>query len=117
MKPRLLPAIVTLLCAFNLAGYLLIEPNSGAVGAQILFITVIVLVSFVAIWRFWFGSRLSRILVIITSALAILNLLFLPSMNTIQRSIVIGEALLAAFLFYWLFTPGVRQYFASGPKI
>ena len=78
--------------------------------------TVIILVSFIVIWRFWFGSRLSRILVLITSAVAILNLFFLASVSIAQKAIIIGEALLAVLLFYWLFTTEVRQYFAAGPK-
>ena len=84
---------------------------------QIVFVTAIVLFSFAVIWRFWLRSRLSRILVLITSAIAVLNLFSLPSIGNVQAGVVIGEALLAAFLFYWLFTAEVRQYFAAGPKI
>jgi hypothetical protein len=117
LKPPLLPAVVALLCIFNLAGFTFVEPKQETVGIQIFVVTAIVLVSFVVIWRFWFGSRLSRFLVLITSGIAILNLLFLSSASTIQRAVIIGEALFAIFLFYWLFSATVRQYFATGPKI
>ena len=108
--------MVALLCVFNLAGFVFIDPNSGDVGMEIFAHTVIILVSFIVIWRFWFGSRLSRILVLITSAVAILNLFFLASVGIAQKAIIIGEALLAVLLFYWLFTTEVRLHFAAGPK-
>jgi hypothetical protein len=117
MKPRLLPEIVVLLCIFNLAGFVFVEPKYGLVGSQILFGIVITSVSFVAIWRFWHGSRLSRILVLITSGIALVNLFTLGQASAIQKAVIIAEALFAVFLIYWLFTLPVRQYFAAGPRI
>jgi hypothetical protein len=74
MKPPLLRAVVALLCMFNLAGFAFVQPAYGMVAIQVLLALAIILVSFVVIWRFWAGSRLSRILVLITSGVAILNL-------------------------------------------
>lgn len=117
MRPRLLPTVVTLLSLFNLAGFACVDPSKKIFVIELFVATVIVLISFVVIWRFWRGSKLSRILVLITSAIAILNLFFLSSSTPFDQAVIIGEAIFAVFLIYWLFTAQVRSFFAAGPKL
>ena len=108
---RSLTAVVTLLCAFNLCSYLLIDPRQPA---QLAVATGIVAVSFAVIWRFARGANWARVLVLITGVIALLNLFTLGYASVVQRIVIIAEAAFAVFLFYWLFTAPVRQFFASG---
>ncbi len=114
MKPQFLTEVVVLLCALNLCGYLLIDHRHAA---QMVVATVVIVVSFGVIWRFAAGAYWAWVLVLITSGVALLNLFTLGSATLVQRAVIVGEAAFAGFLFYWLFTAAVRQFFAHGPKL
>ena len=113
MKPLGLKATTILMCIFNLCGYLIIDKSIGYVGYQILFSTIIIILSFVVIWYYWKGKNWARILVLIVSVLAILNLFSTAYFNLIQKIVVICEAIFACFLLYWLNTKQVKIYFSK----
>lgn len=114
MKPFFFTEVIVLLCVLNLCAYLLGDVRQPAEAA---ITTVIVAVSFVAIWRFAAGAYWAWVLVLITSGIALLNLFTLGQATLIERVVLITEAAFAVFLFYWLFTVPVRQFFAAGPKL
>lgn len=73
-------------------------------------------VGYIVLWFYWIGQNWARWLVIVTSALAILNLIALRSPlspRLLYGAMIIAEALLGAFLLYWLNTPRVRERFRS----
>jgi hypothetical protein len=103
--------VTLLMCVFNVCGYLFIKPNAGAVAFQIGFITAIIVVSYIVLWFFWNGRNWARILVLITSVLALLNLIWFNESGIAERCVIIAEFMLAVFLLYWLNTRPIVSYF------
>jgi hypothetical protein len=103
--------VVTIAMALlNLTGFVLVEQSSGF---WIAFTWGVILVSYVVLWFFWQGRNWARWLVLITSVIGLLNLPFLAEMRLVQQVVVVAEAILGAFLLYWLNTASVKAFFRS----
>ena len=110
-RPNGLNAITLLMCVFNLCAYFFTSPDLGPLYFQLLFTTVIVALSFVVLWFFWNGHNWARVLVLLTSVLALANLFSLGSSSDIEKAIILAEAALGVLLLYWLNTKAIRDYF------
>ena len=113
MKPSGLAPVTLAMCILNPAGFVFIK-GSG-VGAAILVPVcgLIMILSYFVLWYFWKGRNWARWLVLVTSGVALFNLTGLATASVIQKAIIGIEAVLGAFLFYWLNTRAVRGFFKS----
>ncbi|MCW5870157.1 MAG: hypothetical protein KIS61_23070 [Candidatus Eremiobacteraeota bacterium] len=116
MKPRGLLLTTILMAICNPLGFLFLDPSAGQLEAQLVFAALIVAVSYLVLWFYWKGKNWARILVLITSGIALLNLWDLPSMKWYAQVVVALEAALGACLLVWLNQPQVRAYFARRPS-
>ena len=101
---------------FNVAGVLLYEPipDVPAPVSLLVFSTVyatIAAVSFVIIWFFWRGRNWARWLVLATSVLALLNALQIQTWHLSAQILIVAEAVVGAWLLYWLNTEDIVRYF------
>jgi hypothetical protein len=102
------------MAVFNVLGYALLwnhqRPRSTLVALFVIF-SILIAVGYVVIWFFWRGANWARILVLITSFLALWNLRGVLSAILIFKAIIVGEAALAVFLIVWLNTSAAKIYF------
>ena len=76
-------------------------------------VSLLILVSYVALWFYWQGRNWARWMVLLSSLLALLNLAFWTSATPAERIMIAVEAPLALFLLYWLNTSPVKKYFVN----
>jgi hypothetical protein len=102
------------MAALNIFGYALLwhvqKPAPVIVTLGMIY-TVFIGLGYVVLWFYWRGKNWARILVLLTSLLALLNLRSLATANIIVKVMIVGEALIAAFLLYWLNTAEAKRYF------
>ena len=87
-------------------------------------LTVVICIGFAIIWFYWQGKNWARIIVLIVSALSVLNLRI---WNTVSLSssllvtpthvLLASRALLGAVLLFWLNTRSVREFFKSRSEV
>jgi hypothetical protein len=116
MKPKGLRETTILLAVCNLLGYAFIEPSRGVFVLQVLVVTLVVAIAYLVLWHYWKGRNWARILVLITSGVALLNLRAFSSASPLQRGVLIAEALLGAYLLVWLNSRQVREFFKRGTR-
>ena len=81
------------------------------------FITSLIIgLSYVVLWHYWKGKNWARIVVLIGSVMALLNLVALPSASTLQMGALVLRALLGGFLLVWLNRSPVREFFRHGAE-
>ena len=117
MKPKGLYTTFIVMCLMNLTGFAFVNPQVGSVSGQFAFIGLIIAFSYVVLWYYWRGKNWARILVIVASVVALVNLFFLPMFSFAQRIVIIAEACLAVFLLWWLNTRAVRAYFGGETEL
>jgi hypothetical protein len=78
-------------------------------------VTAIMTIGYVVLWFYWKGRNWARILVLLTSLLALHNLRYWNIRGVAERVMLGAEAALAVFLLYWLNTRRVRDFFIT-PK-
>ena len=117
MKPRGLVATTIAMAVLNLGGFVGIPWDHRGVVAMV---ATVVLVGYAVLWYYWRGRNWARILVIVTSILAIGNLMViivlfavdrLYSSSVLYHSVIVANAALGAFLLYWLNRKDVRVWF------
>lgn len=111
MKPKGLAETTILMAVCNPLGLVFLEPSRGALAVQVFVATLVVAVSYLVLWYYWGGKNWARILVLITSVIALLNLFAFPSASALQRIVLILEAILAGFLLIWLNRSPAREFF------
>ncbi|HEY6166792.1 MAG TPA: hypothetical protein VI454_02045, partial [Verrucomicrobiae bacterium] len=114
MKPKGLRETTILMAVCNPFGYAFLEPSRGVLVLQISVATLVVAISYLVLWHYWKGRNWARILVLITSGVALLNLLAFSTSSSLQRGVIFAEALLGAYLFVWLNRRQVREFFRHG---
>ena len=110
-KPAGLKETTLLVCVFNVAGFFLVPWHL----APLFGCAIIVALSYVFLRNYWTGRNWARVLVMLTSVIALLNLLGLLEMQLTVRIIVVAEALLGVYLLYWLTRAPIVSYFKNGP--
>lgn len=118
-RPRGLSALTLLMCLLNLSGFLMIDSRQAVMSVvglgAIAVVSFIVCFSFVVLYFFWMGRNWARILVFLTSGVAILNLLTFTRVPRLTAAIEVVEASVAFFLVVWLTRPPVVAYFKRLP--
>ena len=117
LRPKGFKETTILMCVFNICGYAWIDPSIENLILQIAVGTIVIGLSYIVLWHYWNGKNWARSLVLITSIIALLNLIDFMDLNMLQKIIAIGEAALACYLLYWLNTKEVESYFKVSPKI
>ena len=112
MKPKGLFTTTILMAICNPLGFFFLDPSAGRMQAQLVLTALIVAVSYVVLWFYWKGKNWARIFVLITSGIALLNLLAVPSMKWYAQVVVLLEAALGVYLLVWLNRAQVRAFFA-----
>ena len=98
--------------AMNLTGFLFLNESEWPVGVSVALLALFIGGGYVALWYFWRGRNWARWLVMVTSGVALLNLLLLlMPVSAIVRGVIVIEAVLGGFLLYWLNTRAVRAFF------
>lgn len=116
MKLKGLKETTILMCIFNLAAYVFVDPKSPYLAIGLAVGTTIVILSFVILWHYWNGKNWARVLVMITSLVSILNLLGIRNHNMAQATLIVLEAALGVYLLWWLNVREVKSYFLMTSK-
>lgn len=116
-RPYELRMATVLMCLFNVLGVFFYEPIEGLSATAGLAVyaalyAVLALVSFVVIWFFWNGRNWARWLVMAASVLAMTNVTHFSSSALLAKAILAGEAMLGAWLLFWLNTRAAKAFFA-----
>lgn len=119
-RPKSLTITTWLMAILNAIGYAIINwRHPAAVGVALSF-TFFIGAGYVVLWFYWKGHNWARILVMLTCLLCFYNLWSLRSMKADEiamlipvavKAMVIAEALLAAYLLYWLNTGEAKAFF------
>jgi len=111
MRPRGLLATTVAMALANLTSFINLNwAHRFVVGVVI----TIFLTSYIILWFYWSGKNWARILVLIVSGVAVLDLVFLfyPRGNALLHDFsIIINALLGGYLLYWLNRAEARTWF------
>jgi len=113
MKPYLLKETAIILCILNLTCFLFIDYNSDFLAVMLVLCILVIGFGYWVLYKFWMGKNWARILVIIASVIALLNLILFQSQPTINKTLFIVEAIIAIFLLYWLNTKNIKSFFKN----
>jgi len=113
MKPKGLKETTILMCIFNLATYVFLDSKSPYWTIGLTVGTIIEILTFVILWYYWHGKNWARVLVMISSVVAILNLLGIRKYNMAQVTLIVLEAALGVYLLWWLSSREVKTYFLT----
>lgn len=78
---------------------------------QVAAFTLVMLLSYIVIGYYWKGSNWARVLVMVTSIVALLNLFAFEGASMLAQCVIVAEAALGLFLLVWLNTRRVRDFF------
>ena len=112
-RPRGLAETALLMCLTNAMGWFIIDWSQKRAHEEFVMNTAFIAIGYVVLWFYWEGRNWARILVLITSVLAILNVLFFRRAASVARVMIVVEALLAVFLLYWLNRGDVKAFFRA----
>ena len=115
-RPHGLVLTAVLMCICNAMGWFIIEWDKPHALAEFVVFTILILIGYVFLWFYWKGRNWARIAVLLTSVLTIYNLRYWHHSNASGQLMIASEALLGAFLLYWLNTAAVREYFKNGVR-
>jgi hypothetical protein len=115
-KPKRLDGITALMALLNLGGFSMITDDESTRSTELIIISILIAFSFWILYKFNKGLNWARILVLITSVIALLNLIVILDYSIIAQIVILVEATLAIYLFYWLNTESVKKYFVHQNK-
>lgn len=101
------------MAVLNLTGYSVVEWDADrtVVVVAVAGISFIIFIGYVVLWFYWKGNNWARWLVLLTSALAVINLSEWTRSGTMVQIMIALEAPLGIFLLYWLNTTTAREFF------
>jgi len=86
-----------------------LEPEHAVTGFAL--ISALIFAGYFVRFFYWQGRNWARILVILDLIVALYGLRYVPRYGALQQAIIVGDALLGAYLIYWLNTGAVRDFF------
>jgi hypothetical protein len=103
----------------NILGYAILwEPDAHKTRFAVFFFitvfTLTIVAGYIVLWFFWRGKNWARILVLLNCFLCFYNVHdvhFFLRVNPVEKVMLLGEAVLAVFLLYYLNTRRARAYF------
>jgi hypothetical protein len=116
-KPQLLNKLTILMGFLNPLGYLFLTGNEKARSIEIVIFSFIIIFSYWVLFKFQKGFNWARILVMITSGVAVFNLLFLMNYGLFLQVVIVIEAFLGIYLLYWLNTNLIKAYFIANSDV
>jgi hypothetical protein len=119
IRPKAVTVSTWLMAILNILGYAILwEPTAHKARFAILFFitifTLIIAAGYVVLWFFWKGKNWARILVLLNCFICFYNVHdfhFFLRVNPVEKVMLMGEAVLAVFLLYWLNTREAKAYF------
>ncbi len=115
-KPKHLKRLTVLMCVLNLTGYLFLSGKENTKLIELIIITLLIGFYYWVLFKFYQGFNWARIVVMITSGIALLNLLLLEKYYYYTQAVILTDAILATYLLYWLNAPNVKEYFLQKNK-
>jgi len=97
----------------NAMGWFIVDWTKKYAALTFAMFTILIGLGYLFIWFYWRGRNWARVAVLLTSVLTIYNLRFFARGNTMNKVMVLSEALLGLFLLWWLNTKPIRSYFAE----
>jgi hypothetical protein len=121
MRPKVVTVTTWLMAFSSLLTYSALYrrpyPRDVLLGMYVI-LTVLVVLSYFVLWFYWHGKNWARILILLASLVCFYNLSLLTSAKSgIERSMLVGDAILAAFLVYWLNTSEAKACFKRGSTL
>jgi len=121
MRPKVVTVTTWLMAFSSLLTYSALYrrpyPRDVLLGMYVI-LTVLVVLSYFVLWFYWHGKNWARILILLASLVCFYNLSLLTSAKSgIERSMLVGDATLAAFLVYWLNTSEAKAFFKRGSTL
>ena len=115
IRPRGLTESTIFMSITNAFGWAIIDWSKPNARITFVIFTIIIVIGYLVLWFYWKGRNWARILVLLTSLLAVYNLRYWSLRGIAERVMLGAEAALAIFLLYWLNTRRVREFFIT-PK-
>ena len=119
MRPKAITISTWLMAVFNILGYAILwEPATHRTRFAVLFFitvfTLTIAAGYVILWFFWKGKNWARILVLLNCFVCLYNVhdvRYFLRINSVEKVMLVGEAVLAVYLIYWLNTRKAKAYF------
>lgn len=119
LPPKAVTISTWLMAVLNILGYAIMwEPEAHETRVTVfvfaMVFTLVIAAGYVVLWFFWKGKNWARILVLLNCFVCFYNVRdihFFLGVNPIEKVTLLGEALLAIFLLYWLNTRAAKAYF------
>jgi hypothetical protein len=107
-----------LMSVTNAMGWMMIDWHANNANVRFLTYSTVISSATFSFWFYWRGRNWARISVMLCSMLAIVNVLAWNSAKpgTIalpRHAMIASDAVLGAFLLYWLNTPPIRNWFRN----
>jgi len=115
-KPKLLDGLTILMALLNMTAFLMLSDDEVTRLIELTITILFVIFTFWVLFKFNRGFNWARILVLITSVVALLNLFGLQYFSKVIQGFIAFEAVLAIYLLYWLNTAKVKKYFAPNQE-
>lgn len=112
-RPKGLTATSVLMGICNAMGWAIVDWGQPHARLTFAIFTALILTGYIFVWFYWQGRNWARISVLLTCFLCFYNLLFITRSNVAGRIMIGSEAILAAFLVWWLNTAAVRSFFQN----
>jgi hypothetical protein len=119
IRPKAVTISTWLMAILNILGYAILwEPDAHKTRFAVFFFitvfTLTIVAGYIVLWFFWRGKNWARILVLLNCFLCFYNVHdvhFFLRVNPVEKVMLLGEAVLAVFLLYYLNTRRARAYF------
>ena len=124
MRPRAITVTAWMMTALNWLYFLTLDPSNHRFGVILISTFTLASLGQIVVWYYAHARNWARILVLLTSFLTFWNLYSLVYSHTWHRPtsrvgsvamvvMVVGEALLGAYLVFYLNTREAKRYFAQ----
>jgi hypothetical protein len=115
-RPKGLTETSIFMSITNAMGWAIIDWSKPNARVMFVIFTMLIAIGYLVLWCFWEGRNWARILVLLTSLLALYNLRYFFRGGIIDRVMIGSEAAIAVFLLFWLNSSKVKSFFVATNK-
>jgi len=115
-RPKGLTETSILMSITNAMGWAIIDWSKPNARVTFVIFTILIVIGYLVLWFYWEGRNWARILVLLTSPLALYNLRYFFRVGIIERVMIGSEAALAVFLLFWLNNSNIKSFFGAANK-
>lgn len=112
-RPRGLNETTLIMSITNAMGWSIIDWSEPRAWLTFTVFSLFIGIGYVVIWFYWKGHNWARVLVLLSSLLAVFNLHVWNRAGIAERIMIGTEGALAVFLLYWLNTSRTKAFFAK----